>query len=181
MKVTGGGSLKGALDDIARNVSKASTVEVGFLENATYPDGTLVAKVAAIQEYGAPNASIPPRPYFRGMIKKESPHWPKDVAALLKQHDYDGAMVLANMGAEIKGELQESIVDTFEPPLSAVTLMLRQMRAEDPNLVVTGKTVGEAAARLARGEVPSGVSTKPLVDSGHLLNSIDFRVKGTGD
>ena len=86
-------------------------------------------------------------------------------------------MKLARVGAEITGELQQSIVDMNAPPLSAVTLMLRKMKAEDPDLVVTGRTVGEAAARVAAGEVATGVSTKPLVESGNLLNSVDFRVE----
>jgi hypothetical protein len=176
-KVTGGDKLEAALAHIAANVSKASSVEVGFLEGATYPDGTSVPMVAAIQEFGAPKAGIPPRPFFRGMIADKSPEWPSAVAGLLKANDYDGAQTLGQTGAAIKGQLQQAIIDTMGPALSPVTLMLRKMRSADPDLVVTGSTVGEAARRVAAGESTDGVSTKPLVDSGHLVNSVDYEVK----
>jgi hypothetical protein len=175
--VKGGDKLAPYLQRMAANVGKGATVEVGFLENATYLDGTHVAMVAAIQEYGAPKVGIPPRPFFRNMIAKESPHWAQDVAGVLKARDFDGAAALADMGLEIKAELQESIIETFEPPLSPVTLMLRWMKAENPDLQVTRSTVVEARARVAAGEKPGTVSTKALVDTGHMLNSIDFRVK----
>lgn len=42
-----------AMDEMNRKLSTASRVMVGFFENATYPDGTPVAMVAAVQEYGA--------------------------------------------------------------------------------------------------------------------------------
>jgi hypothetical protein len=177
LKITGGDKLAKALAEIAQKVSKASEVDVGFLENATYPSGENVANIAAIQEFGAPKAGIPPRPFFRTMIEAKSPEWPEAVGNLLVANGYDAAKTLGQTGAAIQGQLQQSIIDTYAPPLSQVTLMLRKMRAEDPDLVVSGKTVGEAARRVASGESTEGVSTKPLVDSGTLLNSIDYEVK----
>lgn len=177
VKVTGGDKLEGVLAHIAANVSKAAAVDVGFLAGATYPDGTSVPMVAAIQEFGAPKAGIPPRPFFRTMIAAKSPEWPKAIAGLLKANDYDAQRTLGQAGAAITGQLQESIIATDSPPLSPVTLMLRKMRADNPDLVVTGKTVAEARAKVAAGESTAGVSTKPLVDSGHLIASADYEVK----
>lgn len=51
--VTGGLKLEAALKRIAKKVSTASNVKVGFLEDATYPDGTPIAYVASINEFGA--------------------------------------------------------------------------------------------------------------------------------
>lgn len=171
----GGDKMGDVLGKMAEGLSKASSVEVGFLENATYPDGTSVAMVAALDEFG--HGNTPARPYFRSMIAKHKGEWPKAIGDLLKDNAYDAAKTLAQVGAGVKGQLQQSIVDTTSPPLSKVTLMLRKMKAEYPDLVVSGKTVGEAAARVAAGESTDGVSTKPLVESGHLLNSADFRVE----
>lgn len=173
----GGDKLAAALAEISKKVSKASSVDVGFLEDATYPDGKSVAEIAAIQEFGAPRAGIPPRPFFRTMISEKSPQWPEAVGDLLVSNGYDAAKTLGQTGEAIKGQLQQSIIDTFNPPLSPITLMLRKMRSENPDLVVTGKTVGEAARRIKAGESTSGVSTKPLVDSGVLLGSVDYEVK----
>ena len=178
ISITGGEALKARLAEIAAKVSRAGVLRVGFLEGATYPEtGVSVPMVAAIQEFGAPKAGIPPRPYFRTMVKKESPTWGEKLAPILKANDYEVAPSLDMMGMGIESQLRQSIIDTDTPPLSPITLMLRMMRSQDQSLVVTGKVVGEAAARVAAGESATGVSIKPLVDSGHLLNSVDHEVK----
>lgn len=175
--ISGGSKLEAALKEIAEKASNAALVRVGFLESAKYPNGTSVAMVAAIQEFGAPKVGIPPRPYFRNMIAAKSGEWPNAIAGLLKTNEYDAARTLGQTGEAVKGQLQESIIDTFEPPLSPVTLMLRRMKADNPDLIVTARTVAEARARVAAGKSSAGVSTKPLVESGHLLNSVDYEVK----
>ena len=173
---SGGAALEAKLKEIAKLVSKSGTLKVGFLEGATYPDGKPVAMVAAIQEFGAPRANIPPRPFFRNMIAAKSPRWGESLGAILKNNDYDTGRTMALMGEGIKGQLVESIVQTNSPPLSPITLMLRKMRSEDQSLVVTGSTVGEAARRVAEGESSAGVSAAVLIDSGHLQNSVDYEV-----
>lgn len=55
---SGGAALEAKLREIAEKVGKAHTVHVGFLEGATYPDGTPVAQIAAINEYGG-TATVP--------------------------------------------------------------------------------------------------------------------------
>jgi len=175
-RFTGGAKLDAILRDLARKVERPGTLSVGFLEGATYPDGTSVPMVAALQEYGAPAAGIPPRPYFRGMIASRSGTWGATLAALLKGNGYDGHAALNLMGEEIAADLRDSIIAVTAPPLSPVTLMLRQMRAKSPGLRVTGKVVGEAAARVAAGQTASGVSTKPLIQTGQMLNSVEYRV-----
>lgn len=179
--LSGGDKLKARLAEIAQKVDRARSVKVGFLSGATYPDGTPVAAVAAYQEFGTPNARfpIPPRPFFRTMIKDKSPEWPETIAALLKADGYDAERALDQMGEVIAGELRESIIDTNEPPLSPVTLMLRRMKADDPDLKVSLRTVYEAIRRVRKGETSglSGTGAKPLVESGHLLQSVDHEVE----
>jgi hypothetical protein len=118
----GGDKLEAALAKIAKNLTKAAAVDVGFLEDATYPDGTSVAMVAAIQEFGAPKANIPPRPFFRGMIQDKSPEWPVLIAKELKATDYDAKVTLARIGDYMVGELQEAINDFSGAPLSPKTV-----------------------------------------------------------
>lgn len=177
VKISGGAKLEAALNKIAKNVSKAAKVDVGFLAGSTYADGTSVPMVAAIQEFGAPKAGIPPRPFFRTMIASKSPEWPKAIGDLLTANDFDAAKTLDQAGTAIEGQLKESIENTFDPPLSPVTLMLRKMRADNPDLVINKTVVAEARAKVAAGESSAGVSTKPLVDSGHLLASVAHEVK----
>ena len=176
MKISGGDKLEKALGGIAKNVANAVNVEVGFMGDATEPTGANTAMVAAIQEFGAPKAGIPPRPFFRTMIADHSKEWPANVAALLKHNDYDARKTLDQTGEEIAGELQDSIINMSEPGLSEVTLMLRQMVGPDGQ-VESYSQVQEARDKVARGERASGVSTKPLVWTGALLNSVRHVVK----
>lgn len=144
--IRGGDKLERALIEMARKVAVPATLRVGFLENAKYPDGTPVAMIAAIQNYGAPKVGIPPRPFFSNMVAEKSPEWPAAIAALLKANDLDAVKTLDQTGAAIEGQLRQSIVDTNEPPLAQSTI---RRKGHD----------------------------KPLVATGHLLNSVDHEVK----
>lgn len=177
--ITGGQKLAAALTKLAAKVSRPATLRVGFLSGATYPNGTPVAMVAAIQEYGSPKVGIPPRPFMRTMIAEKSPSWPKALKGLLKANDYDAARALDIAGEGIADQLRESIIALQEPALSPVTLMLRKMFGNDHSRI-TFADVTEARRRVKAGESYAGVSTKPLVWTGHLLNSVDHDVKTTG-
>jgi hypothetical protein len=120
--VRGGDQLEKRLREIADALGNKGAVKVGFLENATYPNGTPVAMIALIQDSGAPNAGIPPRPFFRNMVASKSPEWPKAIYDLLKQTNYDGQHTLALIGEAIKAQLQQSIRDTNTPPLKPATV-----------------------------------------------------------
>lgn len=120
--LSAGGGLEAALDKIASALKEGGTVRVGFLEGATYPDGTSVPMVAAINEFGAPSRKQPPRPFFRRMITAKSKEWPAAVEANLKATNYDAARTLILVGEGIVGQLRQSIVDLTEPPLAASTI-----------------------------------------------------------
>ena len=140
----GADGVSKALGDIARRMGGGS-VKVGFMDGATYPDGTSVAAVAFWNEYGVPAQGQPPRPFFRQMIAKESPKWGAKMGKLAKACNYDGAHVLAIMGEDIKGSLKASIVNFHSPSLAPSTVEAKGF-------------------------------SKPLVDTSHMLNSIDVEV-----
>lgn len=174
--IKGGDKLRAYLQSMkSKLVDKGNlTLRVGFLSKATYPDGKPVAMIAAIQEYGAPRAGIPPRPFFRNMIAAHENEWPKGFATQLKETNYDIEATFERAGQAIAGQLRQSIVDTNDPPLSQITLMIRKMKSE--GATITKASLAVAAKRLAAGESVSGISTKPLVETGHLLNSVDHEV-----
>ncbi|OIN06158.1 hypothetical protein BFS86_19425 [Shewanella algae] len=144
--MSGGNKLEAALAEIAKRVTQASSVDIGLLDGATYPDGTSIPMVAAIQEFGAPARNIPPRPFFRNMIAAKSPEWPEAVGELLISNDYDASKTLGQTGAAIKGQLQQSIADFNGVPLSEATIAKKG-------------------------------SSKQLIDTGVMINSVDFEVK----
>jgi hypothetical protein len=177
MPIKGDKKLEQSLQKLSKGLSKGGTLRVGFLEGSTYPDGTSVPMVAAIQEYGAPSVGIPPRPFFRRMINEKSKEWPKAIAGLLKATDGDVHKTLMLTGEALKGQLQASIVNLVDPPLSPVTVMLRGMRSQNPDLEVNRTVVEQARQRVAQGLTNYGANDKPLIYTSNLLNSVDYEVK----
>lgn len=143
VQIKGGDKLEAALAKIAKNVTKAAAVDVGFLEDATYPDGTSVAMVAALNEFG--HGTTPPRPFFRTMIQQKSPEWPKTIATQLKETEYDAAKTLGRMGEGIKGQLQQAIADYVGAPLSPTTVA---KKGNAKQLVDTGHMMRSADYRV---------------------------------
>lgn len=117
--LSGSDGVMKALEAIAQRMG-GGEVAVGFMEGATYPDGTPVAAVAYWNEFGS--VGQPARPFFRQMIAAESPTWPDKMAKLAKGTNYDGPRVLALMGEDIKGALQQSINDFTTPALAESTI-----------------------------------------------------------
>ncbi|CUJ80786.1 hypothetical protein [Achromobacter sp. 2789STDY5608628] len=145
VELKGGQALVKRLEELAQKLGDGGTLRVGFLEGATYPDGTPVALVAAINEFGRPDRNQPPRPFFRGMIAEKQKDWPRALGAVAKNNDYDIDKTLGQMGEGIKGQLQESIRQLEAPGLSPVTVARKGF-------------------------------AKPLVDTGHMMNSVDYEV-----
>jgi len=170
--LSGGEALERKLAEIARKVSRPGTLRVGFLEGATYPDGTSVATVAAINNFGAPEKGIPARPFFSNMIRANSGGWGDQLVSLLELTGYDATRALGLMGEEIAGQLRQSIIDTMAPPNSPVTNLLKQ---RFPMGGQTFDDVLKAWDDVAAGEsAPAG---KPLVWSGTMLRAVNYEVQ----
>jgi len=195
LSISGGDKLISHLADMAKKLASGRTVSVGFIDKSTYPvdrqerfekrlakyqrmadralrtaqsppkpgqgkirrikvyhrvgprapSGTLyVAQVAFWNEFGTVRS--PPRPFFRGMIERESPGWGTLMAKRLKANRYDAARTLDQMGSTINDQLRQSIVDLTSPPNSPFTIAMK------------------------------GGASKPLVDSGQMLNSSSWEV-----
>ena len=156
MELKGTDSLMKKLQEIAEKMN-AGSVSVGFMAGATYPDGTGVPQVAFWNEFGTINS--PPRPFFRGMIAAESGTWPEKMAKLAKATKYDGEKVLGMMGEDIGGALMQSIINLQSPPLADSTVKARIGNTKKYN----AETV-----------------KKPLIDTGHMVSSIDYQVNESG-
>lgn len=120
--VKGGNKLSSSLQKIAGGLARGRTVQVGFFETETYPGGTPVAMVAAIQDFGAPSQGIPPRPFFRNTIAAHKSEWPGEMAQVLKAQDFDAEKTLSHMGARVTGEIQDSIENGAYAPLKPATI-----------------------------------------------------------
>jgi len=123
---TGGDRLGTALarieNQLAGSEGGVPEVKVGFLADATYPDGTPVAMIAAINEFGAPSRGQPPRPFFRLVIAAHGGEWSDELEQALKYRDYDGPAALRDMGEVIAGQIRESIQELTTPELAESTI-----------------------------------------------------------
>lgn len=176
---SGGEKLQAHLEALAKKVHNGGELQVGFIGDAGgYDNGASVPMVAAIQEFGAPSKGIPPRPFFRNMIAKNKGSWGKMLDGALKRTNLDASAALDIMGHVMVGQLQASIIDTTSPPLSKVTLLLRARFGNNPQ-EITFADVMQARRDVASGKAPDVTETqsKPLVWTGHLLDSVDFEVK----
>ena len=188
--MTGGDKLQRYLQEIAANLATLGTnpsVRIGFLEGSIYDDGTPVAQIAAINEFGATinrepssvtiyripksgggflrggkfvkrrlksavasthavgaySITIPPRPFFRSMIKAKAPTWSDTIAAALRLSQYNAGKTLKLMGELISAQLRQSIRDTNSPP--------------------------NAPSTIARKK-----AAKPLIDTGFMFKQVDY-------
>lgn len=114
--------LADKLQKLMKSTEGLPRVSVGFLSDATYPDGKSVAMVASVNEFGAPSRGQPPRPFFRIMVAEKRDTWGDAIAANYKATDGNVKQTLDRMGQGIKGQLQQSIRDLIDPPLAPSTI-----------------------------------------------------------
>lgn len=164
-----------------------SKVDVGWFEGNKFPDtGTSVAYVASIQEFGArlPHVGkkvfIPPRPFMRpAMLKKTE--WIGESGQELTNY-LDGQLskeeLLTSIGEKAKATIVKNIENVYSPPLSKVTLTLRDWKE---NGYISRSTMGLRDVRGAIRTVKAGfggfpTNTKPLIDTGFMVKSIGTRI-----
>ena len=182
MKVTS--SKPDALKSIELHLKELAGLEgrVGWFDQEKYDDDTFVAYVASIQEFGAPSQSIPPRPFMRPTAIEQKQAWLTLAAKAAKQviaGNITGEDAMRLLTKKAEDDVFEKIVSITSPALSPITIELRAMKRRDPSLKVTGKLVGEVAAKVRQPgyQPPSGVSTKPLNDTGKLIETLSSDVK----
>lgn len=136
---------------------ESKALKVGWFETAQYEDGTPVAYVATIQEFGYPAGGIEARPFVRPTVREKENEWQQMLAKGAKQV-VEGNLTVAQMldafGASAVGDIQEAITAVTEPALKDSTIRARKSRRRS-----------------------AGVSTKPLIDTGLMLQSVSRKVE----
>lgn len=136
-------------------------VKVGFIEGATYPDGTSVATVAYINEYG--RGHNPERPFMRDTANKKMGEWVDGIKSMIK-----GKVIPRNIenaynaiGLVMVGDIKEAILNY-----------------EGQNPTNNPKTIA-VKARRARGGGKNQVAINPnqvLVDSALMAKAVSHEV-----
>ena len=133
MKKTG--DLAGALKKYAQ---PKKVLRVGFVEEATYPDGTPVAQVAFWNEYGTETA--PSRPFFRKTIRDNQSGWVNRIGGLVKSNNADKALAL--LGEHISGQIVQTITTFAEPPNATSTIKKKGFDAPLRDTMQMARSVG---------------------------------------
>ena len=179
-----------AFEIIADNLRGLSgvTAEVGWFENKTYDDGTPIAGIAAVQEYGAtishPGGTpigphgfvskavgsglpvteahtivIPPRPFMRPTIAEKKDSWLKKMA--------NGAKKI------LRGEMDAQTVLEAVGHDAAGDITKTISSIHSPPLK---KATIRARLNRKSDKKTIGLLDKPLIDTGKLFDSIDVRL-----
>lgn len=164
-----------ALDQLAGVKGK-----VGWFESAKYADGTPVAYVATIQEFG--HGAIPPRPFMRPTTEAKRGAW-RDIAArgakAVLKGTVTGKAMMDTIGLQAAGDISKTISQITTPQLAPTTIELR--RRARAGQTITGKTVGAAHKAVNAGATPRGDAgaseNKPLVFTGILLATLTSAVE----
>lgn len=134
--------------------------KVGFFDTSKYEDGTPVAYVATIHEYGSPEQGIPPRPFMRTTVETKQTEW-KAIATqgakAMLAGNATGVQVLEAIGLKAAGDLRRAISQINTPPLKEATVAARRRGKADKQT--------------------TGSLTKPLVDTGTMLNAVSSSVE----
>ena len=142
----------------ARNV-KDARVRVGWFEESKYDDNTPIAQVAYWQEYGT-KKGIPQRPFMRTAEFHNKSKWEALMAQEIKKCVENGqplTQAMAKLGLVVQGDIAKEISNIVNPPLKESTVKARMRRL--------GK------------KKPTTSITKPLIDTGLMLASINNKVE----
>jgi hypothetical protein len=161
MKDGGGSGIRDidrGMDKIRKEIAALSqlSIKAGIIEGAGSKDGVSIAQYAAYNEFGVPGKKkkwrIPPRPFIRGFVENES--------------------------AEIKAMQEQLVKLVSEGKMSADTAVKRLGQfAQDgiKRYIMSGNFEPNAEATIQRKG-----SSRPLIDTGTMRNSVRYQVKKKG-
>jgi len=116
------------------------SVDIGVFAGSKYQDGTPVALVATVNEFGSEDGHIPERPAFRNANKSNE----DSLIKVIKNNVDPETMVIdpvtaGEVGVAHESAVKKSIVDLKDPPNAASTLKAKAPKANP--LVDTGMYV----------------------------------------
>ena len=161
VRLRGGENWQKALRPYA-GAGKAS-LAVGILEGAMYEDGTPVASVAAVHEFGA--AHVPARSFMRSTLEQKGERWGQILRHEMKRLKGDARRALTSLGEVASKDMQKAIEDGLSPALKAATILAKERRGKDNKVIDRKRNQGKSRPEL------------PLVDTGTMQEAISYEVR----
>lgn len=138
---------------------KDARAYVGWFEDTKYDDGTLVGDVAYWQEYGT-SRGIPPRPFMRPAELHNKKEWEQLMLQEVRKCFEQGkplSYAIERLGLLAQGNIQDEIRSVYDPPLKESTIKARLRRHGKKKITAS--------------------ITKPLIDTGVMLASVQHKVE----
>ncbi len=191
--LSGGSKLQAYLDELVKRVGEGKAVRVGFLENSSYPDGTPTALVAAAQEFGA-TIEMPARQQtiYRkidsaGAFSKNGRFVTAEKSNYATTHAVEAHTItvparpyfrrmIASKSGEWGPQSGKYLVASQFDASKALALMGELIRGE-----LQDSIRNLTDPKLAASTIKKKGFAKPLIDSGHMLNSADYEITESGD
>lgn len=187
--MSGGERLQRYLDGIVQRSSSAKTVSVGFLEGATYPDGRSVAANAALQEFGgtvhhdAGSVTLYRRVAAAGthflrngrFVKRKDANFSSTHARRAYSQTIPPRPFFRNAirkygpqwGADMAAIIKANGFDAAR----TLGLMGQRIKGQIQQSIIDLRT-----PPLAKSTIRRKGFDKPLIETGHMLNSVDYEV-----
>jgi hypothetical protein len=136
-------------------------------------DGTPMAEVGAVHEFGCPERNIPERSWLRGGIHSGEPKFNRLnraslVAILRGEKSVENA--LSTLGEVAVGEVKRYFLTAEFKPLAPLTIAHRMAK-------ISPKRIAAHNAKVAAG-IPTNRLIVPLIDTGSLRQSITYVLEG---
>lgn len=153
--------MERAVREISGRLSNPGTLRVGFLSGATYPDGTSVAAVAAFNEFGRTVKVTRDHP-AGGELGGTYFQLPRP---------FFRNMIAAKSASWPAGLKKQLLATNYDAKLAL----------ERAGLGIKGQLQQSIRELTSPPLAPSTVAAKgfdkPLIDTGHMLNSVGYEVK----
>ncbi|MNN26785.1 hypothetical protein D3C81_1403030 [compost metagenome] len=131
--------VKFALKGLEERMQKDGLVLVGVPKGAgAYEDGLTIATIAAVNNFGTADGTIPPRPFLAPAIEKGSPQYRRLAELMLPKvmtGEMDMRTLLEQMGQLAEGHVKQEITDLRTPPNAPSTIA---GKGSDNPLIDTG-------------------------------------------
>lgn len=187
--------IKAKLDGLQRQFSQSATLEVGWDDRATYPDGTPVGKIARVQEYGAvinhpggtryiTDAVVKKRGRLMVTTRFVGPSFQGDTLTtgahkiVIPPRPFIRPTVMQHQtewNAFIKKQLEAGV--NIEDALERLGMMIvGQIQQAIRNVQKPPLAAATIRRRAKKGFSDGGTLTKPLIDTGQMLRTVRAQV-----
>jgi hypothetical protein len=159
------------------------SARIGWFSTAKYADGTPVAYVASIHEFGAPSRGIPARSFIRPTITAKTGEWSQQMRYLAKQivaGQMDTQTALEQLAVVARGDVDATLARLREPPLSKLTVYIRKF-IKNGGVIHGYRDIMRLREEMAKEEKAgtlslAGVSDDPLDFSGYMRATLSYTV-----